>query len=163
MQSLSLSLYFSGLTNPPGNISYPEEVPYPVDSLWYAKYKLNWTAPLFTGGLSSLHYIVIISPSWYPDDEYSQSSNITSLVIQIEPYYPVNIYVAVINPTINSSDWKKHPHIRRFFRRITSICQAKGNNNIMTLCRIVLIKHTHFTTSTSIYTSIICMQISYII
>ena len=154
--SLSLSLCFSGLTNPPGNISYPEEVPYPVDSLWYAKYRLNWTAPLFTGGLSSLHYIVIVSP-------YSQSSNTTSVVIQIEPGYPVNIYVAVINPAINSSDWKKHPHIRRHFRELTSDCLRKGNNNIMILCRIVLIKHTYLTTSTSIYISIVCMQISYII
>ena len=141
--SLSLSLCFSGLTNPPGNISHPEEVPYPVDSPWYAKYRLNWTAPLFTGGLSSLHYNVTVSPLWFPDDEYSQSSNTTSVVIQVDPDYPVNISVAVINPTINSSDWKKHPHIRRYFQYLTSNCQNKGNN--MTLCRIVLIKHTYLT------------------
>ena len=117
---------------------------------------------MFTGGLSSLHYIVTVSPLWFPNDEYSQSSNTTSEVIQVEPGYPVNISVAVINPTINSSDWKKHPHIRRYFQELTSTCLNRGNN--MTLYRIILIKHAHLTTSTSIYiSSIVCVQISYII
>ena len=137
--SLSLPLCFSGLTNPPGNIYDPKEVPYPVDSLWYAKYKVNWTAPLFTGGLSSLHYNITISPRW-SNDEYSQSSNTNSVVIPIEPDYPVDIYVAVINPAINSSEWMQHPHSVRYFRELISFCVNKGNN--MTLCRIVLIKHT---------------------
>lgn len=127
---ISTFFYNSGLTNPPSVPSRPQEVPYPVHPIDYrgfAAYKVNWTGPIFTGGLSyaSLRYSVTVSVPFGDSDTLSTSTN--SLVVNIDPTDYVRITVAVINPAINSSNWQDHPHsIPRVFSPLGSTCKDKG-------------------------------------
>ena len=118
-----ISTFFPGLTNPPGNPFEPLEVPYPVQPAFYAVYKVNWTAPVFTGGLSSLRYNVTIITFY---DNYTQSTDTHSLVVHIEPEERVTIYVEAINPAIDFSNWLSHPYSYSRFERLMSACRGKG-------------------------------------
>ena len=90
---------------------------------FYAVYEVNWTAPIFTGGLSSLRYNVTIITVY---DEYTRSSDTHSLVVHIEPEERVRIYVAAINPAIDCSNWREHPYSYQRFETLTSACRGKG-------------------------------------
>ena len=94
-----------------------------TDPEFYAVYKVNWTAPVFTGGLSSLRYNVSIKTVY---DHYAQIADTHSLVVHIEPDERVTIYVEAINPAINSSNWLEHPYSYSQFGMLTSTCRGKG-------------------------------------
>ena len=84
---------------------------------------MNWTAPVFTGGLSSLRYIVTVR-TFFDRDTFNAS--VDSLVVRIDPFEQVMINVAIINPAVNSSNWYEHPHSSKLFDPLDSDCRGKG-------------------------------------
>ena len=108
-----------GLTNPPSQVLI-REIPHPSPR-FYGSYLVTWRPPLFTGGLTQLHYNVTVrgfGPS-------STNTNITSTIVYLDTYETSWIRVSVVNGTKATLQISENSHDLRVVDPISS-CAGKG-------------------------------------
>ena len=118
----------AGMTNPPGNLvltELPYPNPNPTEALFYGTYLVDWSPPVFTGGLTQLHYNVTVSIFF--NGVLVLSTNITSVMIYMRDYVNVRIKVTTIDRIAAQRISEDSPEFHNL--SIRNWCAGEGNTS----------------------------------